>query len=146
MKTTTRENRVASVAPVSTASPLDAFPESRLFFRIGDVAEIVGVKPYVLRYWESEFPQVSPSKATSGHRVYLRAEVETLLEIKKLLHGERYSIEGARKRLKAGTASTEATADAVAEPVTYRKDELLALIQELREAVSIPTDVIFRSV
>ncbi len=72
----------------------------RLYFRIGDVAELVGVKPYVLRYWESEFPLVSPQKTTTGQRVYRRGDVESLLMIKHLLYVERYSIEGARKRIK----------------------------------------------
>ena len=56
----------------------------RLFFRIRDVAKLVGVEPYVLRYWETEFPQVAPNKSTAGHRVYRRADVETILLIKKL--------------------------------------------------------------
>lgn len=73
---------------------------NRLFFRIGDVAELIGVKPYVLRYWETEFPSISPQKSSSGQRVYKRGDVETLAKIKKLLYEERYSIEGARKRLK----------------------------------------------
>lgn len=72
----------------------------RLYFRIGDVAELVGVKPYVLRYWESEFPVIHPQKSPSGQRVYRRSDVETVLMIKHLLYEERYSIEGARKRLK----------------------------------------------
>jgi len=72
----------------------------KLFFRIGDVADLVGVKPYVLRYWESEFPMIKPTKSPSGQRVYRRADVESLLLIKHLLYAERYSIEGARKRLK----------------------------------------------
>jgi DNA-binding transcriptional MerR regulator len=72
----------------------------RLYFRIGDVAELVGVKPYVLRYWESEFPIIHPQKSPSGQRVYRKSDVETVLMIKHLLYEERYSIEGARKRLK----------------------------------------------
>jgi DNA-binding transcriptional MerR regulator len=89
----------------------------RLFFKIGDVAELVGVKPYVLRYWETEFPMISPQKSDSGQRVYRRADVETVMMIKKLLYQERYSIEGARKRIKelrsenrGGSASAEAAA------------------------------------
>jgi DNA-binding transcriptional MerR regulator len=80
-------------------SELGEIPQ-RLFFKIGDVAELVGVKPYVLRYWETEFPMISPQKSDSGQRVYRRADVETVLIIKKLLYQERYSIEGARKRIK----------------------------------------------
>jgi DNA-binding transcriptional MerR regulator len=72
----------------------------RLFFRIRDVARLVGVKPHVLRYWEKEFPVISPQKSASGHRVYSRRDVQTVLLIKHLLHEERYSIEGARKRIK----------------------------------------------
>lgn len=72
---------------------------SRLYFRIGDVAELAGVKPYVLRYWESEFPVISPEKSGSGQRVYRRSDVETVLMIKHLLHVERYSIEGAKRRI-----------------------------------------------
>ncbi len=71
----------------------------RLYFRIGDAAEIVGVKPYVLRYWESEFSIISPSKSESGQRVYCKADVENLLLIKHLLYRDRYSIEGARKKM-----------------------------------------------
>ena len=72
----------------------------RLFFRIGDVAQIVGVKPYVLRYWETEFPFLSPGKSSSGQRVYRKIDVETLLLIRELLYEERYSIEGARRRIR----------------------------------------------
>lgn len=72
----------------------------KLYFKIGEVAKIVGVKPYVLRYWETEFSMVRPGKSGSKHRLYRRRDVETLLEIKRLLHQERYTIEGAKKRLK----------------------------------------------
>ena len=72
----------------------------RLFFRIGDVATLLGVKPYVLRYWESEFPAICPQKSTSGQRVYRRSDVEMVVLIKHLLYEERYSIEGAKKRIK----------------------------------------------
>lgn len=72
----------------------------RLFFRIGDVAELLGIKPYVLRYWESEFPIIAPEKSNSGQRVYRKTDVETVLMIKHLLYEERYSIEGAKKRIR----------------------------------------------
>ena len=72
----------------------------RLYFRIGDVADIADVKPHVLRYWESEFPMISPDKSDTGQRVYRRGDVETILLIKHLLYQERYSIEGARKRIR----------------------------------------------
>lgn len=72
----------------------------RLFYRIRDVSSLLGVKPYVLRYWETEFPILSPQKSPTGHRVYKKNDVETLMLIKHLLYTERYSIEGARKRIK----------------------------------------------
>jgi DNA-binding transcriptional MerR regulator len=79
-----------------------ATPElpDRLYFKIGEVAKIVGVKPYVLRYWETEFSMIRPGKTRSKHRLYRRRDVETLLEIKRLLHTERYTIEGAKRCLK----------------------------------------------
>ena len=71
----------------------------RVFFRIGDVAEILGVNPYVIRFWEGEFPFVAPEKSSTGQRVYRRAQIEGLVLVKHLLHIERYSIEGAKKKL-----------------------------------------------
>lgn len=74
-----------------------ANPE-KLFFKIGEVSDIVGVKPHVLRYWESEFAFLQPRKTGSGHRIYKRREVELLIEIKKLLHEEGFTIAGARQK------------------------------------------------
>src|ERR1700741_1318859 len=72
----------------------------KIYFKIGEVSEIVGVEPYVLRYWETEFELLKPSKAPSRHRLYKKKDVELLLEIKRLLYSEGFTIEGARKRLK----------------------------------------------
>jgi len=71
----------------------------KFHFKIGEVSRILGVKPYVLRFWETEF-RITPAKNHSQHRVYKRQEVETLLEIKHLLYEERFTIEGARVKLK----------------------------------------------
>ena len=73
----------------------------KLFFRIGEVSQLVGVEPYVLRYWESEFPGLSPKKSSTGQRMFRRKDVELLLNIKHLLYHEKFTIEGARKALKA---------------------------------------------
>ena len=78
----------------------DQLPD-KLYFKIGEVASIVGVKPYVLRYWEGEFSVIKPTKTRSKHRLYRRKDVEMLLQIKRLLHEQRFTIEGARKRLKS---------------------------------------------
>src|SRR2546430_16409374 len=75
----------------------------KLYFKIGEVARLIGVKPYVLRYWESEFSVLRPGKTRSRHRLYRRKDVETLLEIRYLLYAERYTIEGAKRRLRDGT-------------------------------------------
>ena len=83
----------------------------KLYFKIGEVARLVGVKPYVLRYWETEFSVVRPGKTRSHHRLYRRRDVETLLEIRRLLYGERYTIEGAKRRLReVGRAPAQAPA------------------------------------
>ena len=73
---------------------------NKLYFRIGEVAKIVGVKPYVLRYWETEFSILKPGKTPSRHRLYRRRDVETLLEIKTLLYEEGFTIAGAKKKLR----------------------------------------------
>ena len=80
--------------PVTTPAIPDKF-----YFRIGEVSEILGVKPYVVRFWETEF-HLTPAKNRSRHRVYKRNEVEILLEIRQMLHVERFTIEGARLQLK----------------------------------------------
>jgi DNA-binding transcriptional MerR regulator len=83
-----------------SASP---FPE-KIFYRIGEVSRIVGVEPYVLRYWETEFSFIKPNKNRSGQRVYRKKDVELLLHVRRLLYQERYTIEGVRKKL--GSLST----------------------------------------
>ena len=77
----------------------DDKPEKR-YYRIGEVARITGIKPYVLRYWESEFRWMSPAKSRSKQRLYRRRDIETIQLIKKLLYEDRFTIEGARKRLR----------------------------------------------
>lgn len=71
----------------------------KLFFRIGEVASIVGVRPHVLRYWEEEFQVLKPMKTRGSHRVYRRRDVELAVLIRKLLHEEGYTVPGARKRI-----------------------------------------------
>jgi DNA-binding transcriptional MerR regulator len=73
--------------------------EEKLYYSIGEASEIVGVKQFVLRYWETEFPSVKPVKSRSNRRLYRREDVERLLKIEQLLHEEKYTIDGARKQL-----------------------------------------------
>jgi len=83
------------------AAQASANPEipDKLYFRIGEVAKIAGIKPYVLRFWETEFPSLGPKKSGTGHRLYRRKDVELVLEIRRLLYEERFTIEGARKTM-----------------------------------------------
>jgi DNA-binding transcriptional MerR regulator len=86
---------------------------NKLFFKIGEVCEITDTQPYVLRYWESEFPSLAPAKNSSGQRIYRRRDIETVLRIKQLLYEEGFTIAGAKKRLEAelsGRAETPAPA------------------------------------
>jgi DNA-binding transcriptional MerR regulator len=76
----------------------------KLYFRIGEVSRLTETKPYVLRYWETEFPTLRPVKSRSGHRLYRRQDVEMVFRIKRLLYQERFTIGGARQQL-AGPAS-----------------------------------------
>ncbi len=73
------------------------FPD-KLFYKIGEVSRIAEVDPYVLRYWETDFPFLKPRKNRSGQRVYIRKDLEMVLEIKKLLYEDRFTIEGVRKK------------------------------------------------
>lgn len=99
----------------------------RLYFKIGEVAKIVGVKPYVLRYWETEFSMIRPGKTRSRHRLYRRRDVETLLEIKRLLHTERYTIEGAKRHLKTGGKALPGMAKEPKEPKDHKEQMSLPL-------------------
>ena len=84
-------------------------PENRKYFRIGEASRIVGVEPYVLRYWESEFSQIRPQRADSNQRTYQKQDLETLVEIKRLLYEEKMTIEGARLRFKGETPEKTAS-------------------------------------
>lgn len=71
----------------------------RLYFKIGDVARLLKVEPYVLRFWESQFPQLKPNKSGTGQRLYRKRDVEIAVEIKRLVYGEGYTLSGARQAL-----------------------------------------------
>jgi DNA-binding transcriptional MerR regulator len=82
------------------------FVPKKLYYKIGEVCEIVGVDAHVLRYWETEFPQLSPPKNKGGQRTYRPKDIETLLQIRNLLYEEGFTIAGARKRLAPGSSRT----------------------------------------
>jgi DNA-binding transcriptional MerR regulator len=84
--------------PPQPLAPVQEIPD-KLFFKIGEVSRIVGVEPYILRYWESEFPALRPRKNRSGQRVYVKADLDLLFKIKQMLYQDRYTIAGAKQRL-----------------------------------------------
>src|SRR3974390_838386 len=88
---------------------------NKLYFRIGEVSKLTGVKPYVLRFWENQFPGLGPKKSGKGHRLFRRKDVELVLEIKPLLYEKRYTIGGARKwfEVRAKTESPKSAAPRV---------------------------------
>ena len=86
------------------------------YFKIGEVAELAGVEPYVIRYWESEFRSLRPQKSRSNQRLFRRKDVERILEIRRLLYEEGYKIEGARRRLEHGDHGEPLEAVEAAEP------------------------------
>lgn len=112
---------------------------AKLYYRIGEVASIVGVEPHVLRYWETEFRSVRPQKSAKGQRIYSRRDVETLLKVKDLLYAHRFTIAGARRKLREGglepappeAATTSAEAQRMRETLIEIRGELVALIEEL---------------
>jgi DNA-binding transcriptional MerR regulator len=110
----------------------------RLYFKIGDVAQICGVETYVLRFWETQFPQLKPNKSGTGQRLYRKREVELALEIKKLVHEEGYTIAGARHAMESGQRRAKAASPASGTaPAAGRSDAQKATIlrvkSELRE-------------
>ena len=115
-------------------SDAEALPD-KLYFKIGEVARLVGVKPYVLRYWETEFSILRPGKTRARHRLYRRKDIETLLEIRRLLYAERYTIEGAKRRLRELGRLPE-----VAEPTETGDPVLAAVREELLEIHRIVAD------
>jgi DNA-binding transcriptional MerR regulator len=102
---------------VDEISPADltALTKGKLYYRIGEVSQITGVKPYVLRYWESEFRLMAPQKSRSKQRLYRQKDIEAILTIKRLLYQERYTIAGARRKLRE--LGSEVRAELVAEAV-----------------------------
>ena len=110
----------------------------KLYFKIGEVASIVGVKPYVLRYWETEFHSIKPQKTRSRQRLYRRQDVELLLRIRNLLYEQRFTIQGARSRLRA-LGHDEAAPPTLPPPEVNREtmrkikqavEELIGLVEE----------------
>jgi DNA-binding transcriptional MerR regulator len=107
---------------------------AKLYFRIGEVAELVGVEPHVLRYWEREFRTIRPSKSAKGQRVYTRRDVENLMRVRQLLYREGFTIAGAKKQLSRAQPDADGARDSevsVQEDRSRAREELLALRGEI---------------
>ncbi|MBN1770338.1 MAG: MerR family transcriptional regulator [Deltaproteobacteria bacterium] len=103
----------------------------KLFFRIGEAADLLGVKPHVIRYWETEFRSIRPAKSRTGQRVYSRRDLEVLALVRNLLHEKRYTIDGARKVLRE-----RGIEGALGEARQDRETQGAAAAQELRRSLN----------
>lgn len=121
--------RIRAAAKAVSANESD----EKLFYKIGEVAELVGVKPYVLRYWESEFSTLRPAKSKSQHRLYRAKDLATVRRIKHLLYDERMTIEGAKRRLREIQRDDRRQAELALDDRRYRS----ALVRIKKELVAI---------
>jgi DNA-binding transcriptional MerR regulator len=124
----TAEAHHASVAPSELPS--------KLYFRIGEVAVLVGVEPHVLRYWEREFRSIRPTKSAKGQRVYSRRDVESLLHVRELLYREGFTIAGAKKKLQRSGVEPRDAEEAAAVDGRKIRDQLLAMRGEIEAFLS----------
>ncbi len=105
-------------------------------FKINEVCEITGVKPFVLRYWEQEFPELAPAKQPGGQRVYRREDVELVLRIKKLLYEEQFTVAGAKKRLAEERKASSGKLDKSTSDQVQKLRQTLAMVKrELAEII-----------
>jgi len=109
----------------------------KLYFKIGEVSELLGVEAYVLRYWETEFRALSPKKSGTGHRLYRRKDVELLLRIKHLLYEKRFTIEGARQSLQAAARAPKPSATERVQQELFTEDPLPEIRRELADILQI---------
>lgn len=114
-------------------------PPVKLYYRIGEVAEIVGVEPHVLRYWETEFRSIRPQKSRKGQRIYSRRDVEKLLRVKDLLYAQGFTIAGARKKLREADAAGQQPAPQASgrmrQALLDLRRDVVAMLAELGDAV-----------
>lgn len=127
----------ASQSPIPDSDPPE-IPD-KLFFRIGEVSQLLGVEAYVIRFWEGEFRGIAPKKSGSGRRLYRRKDVELLLRIKQLLYEKRYTIEGARQLLhsEAKSAAANASPLPVVQQQLFSNDPLPGIKKELQSILEI---------
>ena len=108
----------------------DAAGEDKKLYKIGEVCRLADVQPYVLRYWETEFPPLAPNKSGGGQRLYTRREIDIILRIKQLLYSEGFTIAGAKKKLEGELNDTPPIGD-VRSTLARVKEELRAVLRML---------------
>lgn len=113
----------------------EELPPDRMFYKIRDVAKILDVKTHVLRYWETEFPTLNPQKNKNGQRVYTKKDVEMAMEIKRLLHVEKYSIAGAKRLLKKKKSGGKEAAATALDAMKFAREELSGLLATLQTEI-----------
>lgn len=113
-----------------------AATEEKLY-KIGEVCKLADLQPYVLRYWETEFPPLAPGKSGGGQRLYTRREVDIILRIKELLYRDGFTIAGAKKKLEEEPAAAGDAAPAPAETAPSRSDVAKALVNVKKELTAI---------
>ena len=111
----------------------------KLYYSISEVSALTLLKPYVLRYWESEFPSLRPSKNRTGKRIYRSSDVEHILIIKKLLYENKFTIEGARKQLQFGQESEEFEEEAKNDKQKTLLEEIKISLKEIIDLLEGPT-------
>jgi DNA-binding transcriptional MerR regulator len=103
-------------------------------YRVGEVSHIVEVDPYVLRYWEKMFPQLNPQKDETGQRIYTQSDIDTVLQIKKLLYEERYTIAGAKKKMLEEDEGK----------VVQTSDQVQSVLRSVRDTLQEISDILSR--
>ena len=104
----------------------------KLYYSIGEVSKLVGLKPYVLRYWETEFKQLTPPKNRAGNRTYRQKDIDLILKIKDLLHGKKFTIEGARSVISSKTPNISNTRTIDRKMINKLKNELQQILQIIK--------------
>jgi DNA-binding transcriptional MerR regulator len=130
-------HKLAKITGRKPASSEVIIPD-KLYFRIGEVSRLCGLPSYVLRFWETEFPQLRPSKSGTGQRMYRKQNVENVLQIKKLLYDQGFTIAGARQQLRAEVKRKQ-TPLPFAVPAANNRSELKQVRQGLKEILGILT-------
>lgn len=110
----------------------------KLYFKIGEVAKLAGVEPYVLRYWETEFKEICPVKSRTKQRLYRRKDIDTVIQIKRLLYQDGFTIEGARKKMKESKSERDAREVSHAEvqlPISFSNGDETKFLKELKKGL-----------